>query len=170
MLKASAITIRDFRATDTDLIVSLNHQSVAVLSAMDDQRFELLREQSHVLWIAELNQKPVAFLMGFCEGSDYDSVNYQWFNQRYDSFVYIDRVVVGEEARGSGIGSAFYAQLEQWAQKNQKSYLVAEVDMIPPNPGSLNFHDRQGFKQVGEQVYGEPEKKVAMLEKANCVS
>lgn len=165
MIDANNIGIRDFRSSDTDLIISLNHQSVAVLSAMDDHRFDLLRGQSNVLWIAELNQQSVGFLMGFCEGSDYDSVNYQWFNQRYDSFVYIDRVVVGAEARGSGIGGAFYTRLEQWARYQQKSCLVAEVDIIPANPGSLNFHNRQGFKQVGEQIYGNPQKKVAMLVK-----
>jgi uncharacterized protein len=166
MVDANNIRIRDFRSSDTDLIISLNHQSVAVLSAMDVQRFDLLRGQSNVLWIAELDQKPVGFMMGFCERSDYDSVNYQWFNQRYDSFVYIDRVVVSTETRGSGIGSAFYARLEQWAREQHKSCLVAEVDIVPLNQGSLNFHNRQDFKQVGEQVYGNPEKKVAMLEKA----
>lgn len=166
MVDTHTIKIRDYTASDADLIVSLNHQSVAVLSAMDDQRFNLLREKSDVLWIAEHHQQPVGFLMGFCEGSHYDSVNYQWFNQRYDSFVYIDRVVVGAEARGSGIGSAFYKRLDQWAQQQNKEYLTAEVDIIPPNPGSLNFHNRQGFKQIGEQVYGDPEKKVTMLEKA----
>jgi uncharacterized protein len=112
-----------------------------------------MREQSDVLWIAELNQQSVGFLMGFCERNEYDSVNYQWFNQRYDSFVYIDRIVVGTEARGSGIGSAFYVRLEEWARKQHKSCLVAEVDIVPLNQGSLNFHNRQGFKQLGEQVY-----------------
>jgi uncharacterized protein len=165
MVDSNNIMIRDFRVSDRDLVVTLNHQSVAVLSTMDEQRFEVLREQSNVLWIAELNQQPVGFLIGFCEGSNYDSVNYQWFNQRYDSFVYIDRVVVGADARGSGIGSAFYTQLEQWARDLQKSCLVAEVDIIPLNKGSLNFHNLLDFKQVGEQVYGNPEKKVAMLEK-----
>lgn len=165
MNDASPLKLRDFEAADTDLVLELNRQSVAVLSAMDCTRFDLLREQSEVLWIAELNQQPVGFLMGFCEGSAYDSVNYQWFNQRYDSFVYIDRVVVGAAARGNGIGGTFYAGLEQWALQQQKACLVAEVDIVPPNPGSLKFHQRQGFKQVGEQVYGRPEKTVAMLQK-----
>jgi uncharacterized protein len=161
----NTIKIRDFRAVDADLIVALNHQSVAVLSAMDEQRFDLLREQSNILWIAELNQQSVGFLMGFCEGSNYDSVNYQWFNQRYDSFVYIDRVVVGVEARGAGIGSALYAQLEQWAYEQQKSCLVAEVDIVPLNQGSLNFHQRLGFCEAGQQVYGNPQKKVSLMRK-----
>jgi uncharacterized protein len=101
--------------------------------------------------------------MGFCEVSNYDSINYQRFNQRYDSFVYIDRVVVGAEARGCGIGSALDKRLDQWAQQHNKEYLTAEVDIIPPNPGSLNFHNRQGFKQIGEQEYGNPEKKVSLM-------
>lgn len=165
MNERNGLIIRDYQPSDNDLIITLNHQSVAVLSAMDDERFDVLRQQSNLLWIAELNQQAVGFLMGFCEGSDYDSVNYQWFNRRYDSFVYIDRVVVSADTRGSGIGSAFYTRLEQWARQQHKSHLVAEVDIIPPNPGSLNFHQRQGFIQVGEQVYGAAQKKVAMLEK-----
>jgi predicted GNAT superfamily acetyltransferase len=46
MVDEISINIRDFHPSDMDLIVSLNHKSVAVLSAMDDQRFKLLREQS----------------------------------------------------------------------------------------------------------------------------
>lgn len=44
MVNANNIMIRDFHASDTDLIITLNHQSVAVLSAMDEQRFEPLRQ------------------------------------------------------------------------------------------------------------------------------
>ncbi len=165
MVDANTIKIRDFHPSDVNLIVTLNYQSVAVLSAMDEQRFDLLREQSSVLWIAELNQQPVGFLMGFGDGSNYDSVNYQWFNERYDSFVYIDRVVVGVEVRSAGIGSAFYARLEQWAYEQQKSCLVAEVDIVPLNQGSLNFHLRQGFVEAGQQVYGNPQKKVSLMRK-----
>ncbi len=73
MVNRNSINIRDFHPSDTDLIISLNHQSVAVLSAMDDQRFNLLREQSNLLWIAKPKQQPVGFLMGFCEGCSYDS-------------------------------------------------------------------------------------------------
>ncbi len=165
MVDANTIKIRDFHPSDVNLIVTLNYQSVAVLSAMDEQRFDLLREQSSVLWIAELNQQPVGFLMGFGDGSNYDSVNYQWFNERYDSFVYIDRVVVGVEVRSAGIGSAFYARLEQWAYEQQKSCLVAEVDIVPLNQGSLNFHLRLGFVEAGQQVYGNPQKKVSLMRK-----
>ncbi len=165
MVDANTIKIRDFHPSDVNLIVTLNYQSVAVLSAMDEQRFDLLREQSSVLWIAELNQQPVGFLMGFGDGSNYDSVNYQWFNERYDSFVYIDRVVVGVEVRSAGIGSAFYARLEQWAYEQQKSCLVAEVDIVPLNQGSLNFHLRKGFVEAGQQVYGNPQKKVSLMRK-----
>lgn len=163
MLDSNPIRIRNFNSSDSNLIIRLNHDSVAVLSAMDDERFDHLRGQSNVLWIAELNQLPVGFLMGFCEGSDYDSVNYQWFNRRYNSFVYIDRVVVTTEARGCGIGSAFYKQLEQWAYDQQKACLVAEVDIVPLNQGSLNFHQRQGFVEAGQQVYGSPEKTVSLM-------
>ena len=38
----------------------------------------------------------VAFCIVFSQGSIYDSRNYQWFSQNYDSFVYMDRIVVSQ--------------------------------------------------------------------------
>ena len=45
-----------------------------------------------------------------------------------------------------------------WAQQ-----LVCEVNLRPANPGSLAFHQRLGFKQVGTQETQNGKKKVAFL-------
>jgi hypothetical protein len=42
MVDSNNIKIRDFYVSDTNLIVTLNHQSVTVLSAMNEQRFLIL--------------------------------------------------------------------------------------------------------------------------------
>ena len=107
--------------------------------------------------------KVIAFLLAFEPGSDYDSPNYRWFDQHYTGFVYIDRIVVGVAARGRGVGKRFYRALEGWAGKRGFSQLAAEVDIEPPNPTSLAFHQASGFVEVGQQKYGQPVKKVSLL-------
>jgi predicted GNAT superfamily acetyltransferase len=54
-----------------------------------------------------------AFLLAFREGAGYDSVNYRWFAQRYERFLYVDRVVVAPAARGQGAASQL-APVAQW--------------------------------------------------------
>lgn len=39
-----------------------------------------------------------AFVLTFKEGSEYDSVNYLWFENTYENFMYVDRVVVSLQA------------------------------------------------------------------------
>ena len=40
-----------------------------------------------------------------------------------------------------------------------------EVNRLPPNPGSLRFHKRLGFFEVGGQVFVTGEKEVIYLER-----
>ena len=66
---------------------------------MDLARLELLHSLSCYHKVAcTSGGTVVAFILAFSPGSSYDSKNYAWFNQRYKEFVYVDRVVVGENA------------------------------------------------------------------------
>jgi len=61
--------------------------------------------------IVEDNSEIVGFLMVMDQNTDYDSINFLWFKERYDKFYYIDRVIVDESKRGKGIGSLLYREL-----------------------------------------------------------
>lgn len=158
--------IRQYKDSDEDAIIALNYYSESLLSPMDKKRFSLLRDNCSLLLVAEDGQEVIGFLMGFSENCRYDSVNYQWFDKRYNHFLYIDRVVIAESARSQGIGKSFYNHLEQWARSVDKPVLTAEVDIKPPNIPSLKFHQNLGFKEVGRQQYGNPIKEVCLFEKA----
>ncbi|MEX1288004.1 MAG: GNAT family N-acetyltransferase [Acidimicrobiia bacterium] len=84
-------------------------------------------------------------------GLDYESENYAWFSDRYDSFLYVDRVVVSTALRGAGIGSGLYRAMLGHAEDVGHRVVCAEVNVRPANPGSLRFHRRHGFQPVGEQ-------------------
>jgi predicted GNAT superfamily acetyltransferase len=92
-------------------------------------------------------------------------MNYAWFTARYDSFAYVDRIVVAEHARGIGLGRRFYAELEEFA-RSRAPWILCEVNTRPRNEVSLAFHERLGFEAVGEQDTEEGRKRVVMLRKA----
>ena len=43
--------------------------------------------------------------------------------------------------------------------------LTCEVNLRPPNEGSIAYHERHGFKRVGTQETEGGSKEVAMMEK-----
>ncbi len=83
----------------------------------------------------------------------YDSLNYLWFSERFDDFVYLDRVAIRPEFRGHGIGRAMYAEVERLAAERcpDATRFTLEVNLRPRNDGSLAFHATLGFVEVGRQ-------------------
>ena len=90
-----------------------------------------------------------AFLLAFDQDADYDSPNFLWFRARYPRFVYVNRIVVAESARGSGCARSLYHDLFEHADQAGHDRVVCEVNSRPPNPVSDAFHAALGFVEVG---------------------
>jgi len=90
-----------------------------------------------------------ALLISFDQTSAYQHVNFLWFRERYDRFVYVDRVVVSRAARGKGYARALYTDLFQHAKSAGHSRIACEVNLNPPNPVSDAFHASLGFYEIG---------------------
>ena len=144
--------VRDAVEADAPAIVALNLESEAVLSPMDATRFALLRANAAYLRVVEEDGAVVAFLMAFRERADYDSVNYRWFDARFDAFLYVDRVVVSNACQGRGFGALLYADLFASARAAGVPRVTCEFDVEPPNEASRRFHARHGFVEVGSQA------------------
>ncbi|MFC1824434.1 GNAT family N-acetyltransferase, partial [Thermodesulfobacteriota bacterium] len=113
-----------------------------------------------------LHEDAVAgFLLALSPGAKYQSLNYRWFSEHYDQFIYVDRVVVSSIYAGSGFGKLLYEDLEQAALK-EATVLTCEVNLKPANPNSLAFHQKLGFKEVGQQDTEGGRKKVCLMCKA----
>lgn len=93
-----------------------------------------------------------AFILAYDQSPREVSINYDWFKARYDSFLYIDRVVIAASAQGRGLGRRLYQHLIDLGRAAGFARIVCEVNSDPPNPVSLTFHDRLGFTPVGEQT------------------
>lgn len=146
------ISIRAATIEDSDAIVRLNQEAVAVTSAMDVDHYRELLAISDYASVVDFEGEVGAFLLGIGEGRPYDNGNYRWFSERMTDYLYIDRVVVDEARRGLGLGQRLYAYLFEWALNRQLSHLAAEVDIEPPNIASLAFNDRHGFVEIGTRA------------------
>jgi uncharacterized protein len=144
--------LRDATPDDIDLLVEINNSgypAVPMATALD---MEELLELSSLALVAENDSGTgVGFLIAMDPGEDYDSENYVFFESRFENHLYIDRIVLTEGARGLGLGSELYEKVFQRARDDGRERVTCEVNLEPPNPGSLRFHRRFGFEDVDTQ-------------------
>ena len=146
------ITLRPVEERDFSFILRINEENVAVLSAMDEAKLRKFAETATPLLVAEVDGELAGFIVVLREGLEYyKSLNYLWFSERYEKFLYIDRIVIDEPFRHMGLGKAIYKAVFEEAKKQGVDYVLAEIDTIPYNEISLGFHKLMGFVQVGEQ-------------------
>ncbi len=144
--------IRPAEERDFSAELALNEASVHHLAPLTLERLRKLHRSASLHWVLEERGEVAGFVLAFREGIEHDSVNYRWFAERYPSFLYVDRVVVGSEWRRLGAGSQLYGQLFAHALATGAERVAAEFDVDPPNPVSARFHAKFGFHEVGRQV------------------
>ncbi|KQZ12451.1 GNAT family acetyltransferase [Mesorhizobium sp. Root552] len=132
--------------SDEAAILSLNNRHAEELSWLEEERLSLLLGQA---FYARRIGTVEAFIMTFDQDASYDSPNFLWLKQRYPRFVYVDRVVVDEAARGRGHARRFYEDLFEQAKRAGHGVVTCEVNADPPNPASDAFHTRLGFHEIG---------------------
>jgi predicted GNAT superfamily acetyltransferase len=104
----------------------------------------------------------VAFALAIAPGTPYDSQNYRWFAARFERFLYLDRIVVADPFRRRGIATRLYDAIEIAVDSFDR--MVCDVNILPPNQASLEFHAAREYREVGRLTYGS-EKVVALLSK-----
>jgi predicted GNAT superfamily acetyltransferase len=159
----SQFILRDAARPDWPFILTLNEGSVHFLSPMDEEKLAKWSAAAAYLRVAEQAGKIAAFLLAFRKGDDYAGVNFRWFAERYDDFIYVDRIVVAPDFRGQKLADLLYDDIDAFARERGIPRVTCEVNAEPPNPVSLRFHERRGFREVGREGYAG--KTVAMLQR-----
>ena len=153
--------LRPLRETDVADVLALNEANVEHLSPLDESRLHELSATADRFDVIDLDGAFAGFVITFADGVDYDSANYRWFGARHRRFYYLDRIVLHEQFRRSGLGTFVYDELERVATPYGR--LTLEVNLVPPNQPSLAFHARRGFVEVGRT--GDEDHLLSMLEK-----
>ncbi len=144
-----AVTIRELREADLGAVAAINAEHIPAVGEADEAKLRAIWEWSSVALVAVGGDDvPVGFCLVLGPGTPYGSQNYRWFAERYDDFAYLDRVAITSDATGRGIGAALYREVERRASA---PWFVLEVNLRPRNDGSLRFHERAGFVEVGQQ-------------------
>nr|WP_245344485.1 GNAT family N-acetyltransferase [Asticcacaulis solisilvae] len=133
---------------DNEAVRALNNVFAAETSYIEAGDWARLVAQARVAVFAAPAD---AFLLVLDHDADYDSPNFLWWKERRDRFLYVDRVVVAATAQGRGLGRQLYAHAVDEARRLGFERIVCEINIDPPNPGSVAFHTALGFTPAGEQ-------------------
>jgi predicted GNAT superfamily acetyltransferase len=142
------VRLRDLGPDDHGALHAINEAGTPGVHTASLEELAAITRMSCLALAAEEDGAIVAFCQVLAPGAPYDSVNYRWFSARYDDFIYLDRVAVAPEYRGRGIGASLYAEVER---RTRAAWFTLEVNLVPRNEGSLRFHARHGFHEVGQQ-------------------
>jgi len=152
------------RDSDNPAVVALNNSAHPAVTMLTEEELSALFAMCDVALVATNRHHEIsAFLLSLGQGQPYESENYRWFEKRGVRHQYIDRIVVAESAKGTGVGRAFYESVFERARERGANEVTAEVNLEPENPGSIAFHERLGFRQLAEQDTKGGTIKVALL-------
>jgi predicted GNAT superfamily acetyltransferase len=145
------VAIRSIQPGDLARILEINQANVPEVGSVDADRMAYLVTESPIALAVDVDGAIVGFCLVMRSDSGYTSVNYRWFTERYDDFMYLDRVAFDASAQGRGLGTLLYAEVDRLMVDAGESQLALEVNVDPPNEPSLAFHARRGFVEVGQQ-------------------
>ena len=155
--------IKNVTSNDFVDVLRLNEDSLPHVSNIGIDDVQWFADNAAYFRIVRIDERLAGFLIGLRPGTVYSSPNYRWFCDNYDDFAYIDRVAVADWARRRGIADYLYDDFAQ--SQTNVPVMTCEVNIRPPNEGSMRFHESQGFTRIGSQAIHDGEKEVAYMEK-----
>ncbi len=145
-------TIRNIEIADLARVLEINNANTPGVSELTLAELQLdFKNSLHALAIDNEHGEVCAFCITFAQDASDAGDNHRWFAERYKSFVYLDRIAIDSTYQNLGLGALLYQAVEyEMLQSADYSMLCCEVNLEPPNPGSLRFHKRIGFTEIGQ--------------------
>ena len=147
-----SIVIRDVREHELDSILALNNAAGPTILPLDAARIRRFHDTAEYFRVAERDGTLAGFLVGLGSDAEHDSSNFHWFRAHCERFFYIDRIVVASRRRGGGVGRAFYADAQSYAELRYP-LLTCEVFLEHDADPVRLFHGSFGFREIGQHVY-----------------
>ena len=120
------LEIRPLIKSDIDAIWSINEEGLPGTGKVTSDEIEALLDFSSLAVGAHLDEILVGFVICLPPKTDYGSLNYAWFNQNYNDFLYVDRIAVRTQYQNRKIGTSLYDfvksnAVERGSQSQQRS-------------------------------------------------
>ncbi len=135
-----------------EILLEINNAAVPDVGILNGVKAHWLVNHLLMPGLAVIDGQPAGVVVILSDKCDYPSDYYRWFTARYENFMYVDRIVVADWARGRGVAQALYNEIDQLAHELRVA-VVSDVYCEPPNTPSLNFHRKMGFEEVGTQFF-----------------
>ena len=144
---------RSLSSNTLENLYKLNQENTPEVGSIKSyESFVSLLDISSINLLIEYKKQPVGFVICFRENLEYESLNYKFFNETKQKFLYIDRIVIQSDYRRMGFGTKVYKYIDGVAAKESLP-ICCEVNSIPLNQISFNFHAKNGFIMVGERDF-----------------
>lgn len=145
--------LRDLRVEDLSVVHAINEAEAPAVGSTTERHLAHIANESAIALVAAVDGEIAGFCLVLGPGAEYASVNYRWFAERYEDFVYLDRIAIAPAYQRRGLGRAMYDEVERRASlvRPGATHFTLEVNLRPRNDPSLAFHDRLGFAEVGRQ-------------------
>jgi hypothetical protein len=162
------IHIADLR--DPGTLLELNNAAVPDVNQLDARKADWLLDHSVLARVAVVNGSAAGLVVVLPDTVALDSDYLGWFQERYQGFLYIDRVIVTPETRHHGIATRLYREVDDLALAREQA-IASDAYCQPPNVASLAFHQKMGYLEVGRQFSASEGKTVCKLMKrgGDCV-
>jgi len=147
---------------DLPHIHNLNQHALPAVSSITLNDMTQFLKMADYFRVIKVKTNIAGFLIALVPGKNYHSPNYKWFEKKYSQFMYVDRIVIDPSFQNKGLGLAFYDDLKIFCQ-GYAPIITCEVNLKPKNDGSLIFHKKYGFKQVGTQETEGGKKEVSLM-------
>lgn len=151
---------RPVKTNDLESIYYLNESVLPHVNSISHSTIEKFMRISSFFMVAKFKEEIAGFMIALGPGQDYKSENYIFFSKKYKSFEYVDRIVVKKKYEGMGIGRGFYEYL---IKQSNAERITCEVNLHPPNPNSILFHQKVGFKEIAQLYIDGRKKKVSLM-------
>ena len=102
------------QATKDDLasILSLNQDSIPAVSSSNMEMMAHFLIICDYFKICKINGEIIGFINALLPSKDYKNEHYKWFNDKYESFIYVDRIIINKPYQNQGYGTVFYDDLK----------------------------------------------------------
>ena len=144
-------TVRNIEIADLARVLEINNANTPGVSELTIAELQTdFKNSLHALAVDNEHGEVCAFCITFAQDTPDAGDNHRWFAERFENFVYLDRIAIASNHQNRGLGALLYQSVEQLILDSaEHSLLCCEVNLEPPNPGSLRFHKRIGFTEVG---------------------
>ena len=141
---------------DLGAVLAINQDSIPAMNSVTREHLRWFACEAEYFRVAVAASEVAGFLICLAPEAPYWSPNFRWLKERYEDFLYIDRVAVKARFHRQGIATALYRDAAGRARARFRMF-ACEVNTRPRNQESILFHRRLGFRPAGSQDHGHVE-------------